>query len=200
MYFTKITKFKDLRLFMNKKSTPIIVIDYNEKTYLCVSFYSFIIMAKEIERKFLVKNNSYKSQSTAHHIVQGYICSEENRVVRVRIYDEQAFITIKNKTIGFSRDEFEYSIPIGDAQQMLETTCEKPIIDKVRFVMPFAGFKWEIDEFCRENEGLIIAEIELPDENTSFKIPDFIGSEVTGDARYYNANLYKHPFKTWINQ
>ncbi|MDD3406396.1 MAG: CYTH domain-containing protein [Paludibacteraceae bacterium] len=154
-------------------------------------------MAKEIERKFLVENVSYRKNATSKRICQGYICAEKDRVVRVRIYGEKAFLTLKNASIGFSRDEFEYEIPMNDAESLLERCCIKPIIEKIRYKVFYKNFCWEIDEFQRENEGLIIAEIELPDETTKFEKPDFIGEEVTCDVRYYNANLIKHPYCQW---
>lgn len=154
-------------------------------------------MALEIERKFLLLSNDYKAASTSKRIVQGYICSDKNRVVRVRIYGEQAYITIKNATIGFARNEFEYAIPVADAQVMLTEICEKPIIEKVRYRYDYKGFCWEIDEFHGENEGLVMAEIELPTVDCVFEKPPFIGEEVTNDTRYYNASLIKNPYKNW---
>ncbi len=154
-------------------------------------------MAIEIERKFLVNSFDYQKQSECTYIHQGYICAEKERVVRVRIYGEKAFITIKNAAIGFSRDEFEYEIPINEAKQMLDVVCIQPTIEKYRYKFQYKGFTWEIDEFLGENEGLVIAEIELESENTSFEIPNFIADEVTNDTRYYNANLIKNPFRNW---
>ncbi len=154
-------------------------------------------MAKEIERKFLVVNFSYREKSTSKRICQGYICAEADRVVRVRIYGEKAFLTVKNVAIGFARDEFEYEIPMSDAEALLERCCLQPTIEKVRYKLFYKGFWWEIDEFYGENEGLIIGEIELPDVTTAFEKPDFVGEEVTDDHRYYNANLIKNPYNQW---
>ena len=154
-------------------------------------------MALEIERKFLLLSDEYKAASTSKRIVQGYICSDKNRVVRVRIYGEKAYITIKNATIGFARNEFEYAIPVADAQVMLTEICEKPIIEKVRYRYDYKGFCWEIDEFHGENEGLVMAEIELPTVDCVFEKPPFIGEEVTNDTRYYNASLIRNPYKNW---
>ena len=151
----------------------------------------------EIERKFLLKNDDYKRFSQGIIIKQGYICSENDRVVRVRIYGEKAFITIKNATIGFSRDEFEYEIPFDDAEKMLKCVCQQPIIEKLRYKVEFEGFLWEVDEFLGENEGLVVAEIELEKEDQEFLKPDWIAQEVTNDVRYYNANLFKNPYKEW---
>lgn len=150
----------------------------------------------EIERKYLVTNNNYKS-GTPIRISQGYICSEENRVVRVRIKGDKAYLTIKNATIGFARNEYEYEIPVADAKAMLHNTCQQPIIDKTRYILEYKGFIWEVDEFHGDNEGLVVAEIELENKNQQFELPDFIGEEVTDDARYYNACLFKNPYKNW---
>ena len=150
----------------------------------------------EIERKYLVVNKLYKS-GTPIHISQGYICSEENRVVRVRIKGDKAYITIKNATIGFARNEYEYEIPVADAEAMLHNTCQQPIIDKTRYVLEHKGFMWEVDEFHGDNEGLVVAEIELEDKDAVFDLPDFVGEEVTGQPQYYNACLFKKPYKKW---
>lgn len=153
-------------------------------------------MAIEIERKFLVVNDNYKT-GEPHRIAQGYICSDHDRVVRVRIFDDKAFITIKNSTVGFSRNEYEYPIPVQDARELLENTCIQPVIYKTRYVLDFKGFVWEVDEFHDLNEGLVVAEIELENANEVFDIPDFVGEEVTGNPRYYNALLFKNPYINW---
>lgn len=154
-------------------------------------------MSQEIERKFVVSDMSFKEKATAHYIVQGYICSENDRVVRVRIYDNTAYLTIKNATIGFSRNEWEYPIPVDEAKDMLNAVCQQPIIEKTRYELNHKGFKWEIDCFHGANDGLVIAEIELPSEETTFELPPFIGKEVTGNERYYNACLIQHPYSEW---
>jgi adenylate cyclase len=154
-------------------------------------------MPQEIERKFLVKNASYKTLGKGEYIHQGFLSTTKERVVRVRIRGEKAWLTIKGITQGASRAEFEYEVPLADAQFMLEQLCEKPTIEKHRYIVPFAGFTWEIDEFHGENDGLVIAEIELPSEDAIFDLPSWVGAEVTSDARYYNANLVKNPFKNW---
>ena len=154
-------------------------------------------MAKEIERKFLVKNLYFKELSVCHKIEQGYICTEKERVVRVRRYDSCAFLTIKSASVGFARDEFEYEIPVDDAQKMLETICIQPTIKKCRYILFFEDKKWEIDVFEGENSGLIIAEIELENESETFKIPNFIGEEVTSDIRYYNSYINNNPYNSW---
>ena len=153
-------------------------------------------MAVEIERKFLVTNTNYK-MGIPQQIAQGYICSDKDRVVRIRIIDDNAFITIKNSTIGFARNEYEYQIPVQDAREMLQNTCIQPIISKTRYVLEYKGKIWEIDEFHGLNEGLVIAELELENENDSYEKPDFVGDEVTGNPQYYNALLFKNPYINW---
>ena len=152
-------------------------------------------MAKEIERKFLVKEGSWRNaKGTLYR--QGYLNSVKERVVRVRTLDDKGYLTIKGLTVGASRLEFEYEIPRQDADRLLDI-CEKPIIEKTRFKVMAGDFVWEIDEFFGENQGLIVAEIELESENQEFPRPDWIGDEVTGDPRYFNSNLIKNPYKTW---
>ena len=147
----------------------------------------------EIERKFLVVDDSYKQLSYgSFHIVQGYICSERGRSVRVRIRDERAYLTIKgpSENGGLSRYEFEREIPLEDGRQMMQL-CEPGIIDKTRWLVKFGNHTFEVDEFHGSNEGLVVAEVELAYEDESFKKPHFIGKEVTGDRRYYNSQLAK---------
>jgi CYTH domain-containing protein len=153
-------------------------------------------MAYEIERKFLLKNQNWRIDAAKKYYKQGYLAREGN-VVRVRIAGEKAFLTIKGQSRGISRAEFEYEIPMIDAHQMLDNLCEKPLIEKYRYIVDYQGFTWEIDEFLGENEGLIVAEIELNSETQTFPSPDWLGEEVSQDARYYNANLVKNPFKNW---
>jgi len=155
-------------------------------------------MAKEIERKFLVKNLKFKELGYSYKIEQSYICIEDGRVVRVRRCSNHAFLTIKSASVGFSRYEFEYEIPVDDAQKMLETVCIQPTLKKERYVVIFENKKWEIDVFEQENSGLIIAEIELESEDETFNIPDFIGQEVTNDERYYNSYISKNPYKYFV--
>ena len=156
-------------------------------------------MALEIERKFLVLNDSYKQESFSHsHIQQGYICSERGRTVRVRIRDEQAFLTIKGPSTdnGLSRYEFEKEITLEESKQLMQL-CEPGIIDKIRWLVKCEQHIFEVDEFFGENAGLVMAEVELSSVDESVKLPDFIGKEMTGDRRYYNSHLRKHPFKEW---
>jgi adenylate cyclase len=154
-------------------------------------------MAKEIERKFLVKDDSYKKLGQGEYLHQGFLSTDKERVVRVRIKGESAWLTIKGINIGATRAEYEYEIPMEDAEYMLEHLCLKPTIEKHRYLVPYAGFTWEVDEFHGENEGLVVAEIELPSEATPFDLPAWVGEEVTDDPRYYNANLVERPFRRW---
>lgn len=154
---------------------------------------------QEIERKFLVKNESFKSLATAEKkIAQGYLNTNLERTVRVRIANEKAFLTIKGKgnETGMTRFEWEKEIPLEEAKSLLEL-CEKGVIEKTRFEIPSGKHLFEVDEFYGENVGLIIAEIELSDENEAFEKPDWLGKEVTNDERFYNAYLSKNPFKNW---
>ncbi|MES2047509.1 MAG: CYTH domain-containing protein [Pseudomonadota bacterium] len=154
-------------------------------------------MGIEIERKFLVVDDGWKHQVEGVFMRQGYICSEPGRIVRVRVEGERAMLTIKGKTEGISRGEWEYAIPLEDARQLLDVLCEKPLIEKNRYRISFGGFVWEVDEFFGENAGLIVAEIELESETQTFTKPDWVGQEVSQDSRYANANLFKHPFQSW---
>ena len=154
-------------------------------------------MAKEIERKFLVKNESFKLFSTGVIYRQGYLNRDKARTVRVRVAGEQAFITIKGLTNGMERMEFEYPISITDANEMLETLCVKPLIEKLRYKIMSDGHLWEVDEFIGDNEGLTVAEVELKSSDENVVIPDWVGQEVTGDLMYFNSNLVINPFKSW---
>jgi len=154
-------------------------------------------MPKEIERKFLLKNDNWKSQFTSRMIIkQGYLSTKKERTVRVRIFGKKGFLTIKGETVGMTRLEFEYEIPVQEANELLQL-CEKPLIEKERFIVSRGKLKWEIDIFEGENAGLRIAEVELGDESQDVEIPDWIGEEVTFDHRYFNSNLVKLPFKSW---
>ncbi|MFA4839712.1 MAG: CYTH domain-containing protein [Candidatus Neomarinimicrobiota bacterium] len=154
-------------------------------------------MSKEIERKFLVVSGEYKSKGIAERYVQGYLCSLPERIVRMRIVGERAFLTIKGKMVGISRDEYEYEIPLNDAREILDKLCEKPLIEKDRYAVTVDGLVWVVDEFHGENEGLTVAELELKDEHQPFARPDWIGREVTGVPRYFNSNLTAYPFNRW---
>lgn len=155
-------------------------------------------MTIEIERKFLVINDNWRSLGIGKVYKQGYISTADKMTtIRVRIVGNNAYLTIKSKTEGISRHEFEYSIPLEDAEIMLETLCDRPLIEKVRYTINLDNLIWEIDEFKGENEGLIIAEIELKSETQVINIPDWVGEEVSHDSRYYNVNLAKHPYRKW---
>lgn len=156
-------------------------------------------MAKEIERKFLVKGDYKPFVTTETRIIQGYLSSARERTVRVRIKGDKGFITIKGigNESGASRYEWEKEIPVEDAGELLKL-CEPGIIDKTRYIVPErSGLKFEVDEFHGDNEGLTVAEIELPAEDQPFEKPGWLGDEVTGDLKYYNAVLVNHPYKNW---
>lgn len=154
-------------------------------------------MSKEIERKFLVNGNAWRTLAQGVLYRQGYLNSAKERTVRVRTAGEKGFLTVKGITNGVTRSEFEYEIPFADADEMLSGLAEKPLIEKRRFKIPAGSLVWEIDEFLGENAGLIVAEIELPDEDAPFERPDWLGREVSNDPRYFNSNLVRHPFSQW---
>ena len=153
----------------------------------------------EIERKFLVRSPEFKEQATGcSHFVQGYITSPPAKTVRVRIADDKAYLTIKGSgsASGMSRFEWEMEIPGKDALALLGI-CEGGVIEKDRYYVPFAGHTFEVDEFFGDNEGLVMAEVELSSEDEAFEKPEWLGQEVTGDSRYYNSSLRKHPYIQW---
>lgn len=154
-------------------------------------------MAKEIERKFLVVGDAWRKLAEGIRYRQGYLNSIKERTVRIRTVGDKAFMTVKGPTVGVTRMEFEYPIPYDDCVTMLEHQAEQPVIDKVRYKIPMGEFVWEIDEFFGVNAGLIVAEIELTSEDQAFDKPEWIGEEVSGDPRYYNAMLVAHPYTTW---
>lgn len=154
-------------------------------------------MSVEIERKFLVRNDAWKALGQSTLLRQGYLSSHPDRVVRVRIEGASAMLTVKGRTVGATRGEWEYPIPLEHAQVFLDTLCEKPIIEKYRYRLNYEGMLWEVDEFLGDNAGLVVAEIELATEDQAFVRPDWIGEEVTHDARYFNANLLRCPYSTW---
>jgi CYTH domain-containing protein len=154
-------------------------------------------MGTEIERKFLVTENSWRSLAAGVKYRQGYLNSAKERTVRVRTIDDKGFLTIKGLTTGASRAEYEYEIPVGDAAALLDDLCEKPLIEKNRYKIDFEGFVWEVDEFFGENQGLIVAEVELESEDQAFEKPGWIGEEVTGDPKYFNSNLVNNPYLKW---
>lgn len=154
-------------------------------------------MGIEIERKFLPAGDGWRGQGQPTLMRQGYLCSDPERTVRVRIEGERAVITIKSKVTGASRGEWEYAIPVPDAAELLERLCEQPLVEKTRHRIAYRGHVWEVDEFAGENAGLVVAEIELGSEDEAFDKPDWIGREVTGDKRYYNSSLIRSPYSKW---
>lgn len=152
----------------------------------------------EIERKFLIANEGWQSlvEGTPKRLSQGYLCSDPLKSVRVRIAGDRATITVKGSREGISRLELQYDIPVADAEIML-ALCERPLIDKTRHIVRHDGMKWEVDIFHGENDGLKIAEIELEREDQPVKLPDWVGQEVSHEARYYNSCLVKNPFRNW---
>ncbi len=155
-------------------------------------------MGIEIEKKFLLRNDAWRKDADAGTAFrQGYLTGSDKASVRVRIEGDNANINIKSATLGITRQEFEYSIPLDDAQSLLDNLCEKPLIEKTRYHLRYVDHVWEIDVFEGENAGLVVAEIELADENEAFARPDWLAEEVSGDPRYYNVSLVKHPFCDW---
>jgi len=153
-------------------------------------------MAQEIERKFLVISDDFKTGTEPVFIRQGFISTHKDHVVRVRIQGNKGFLALKGSGSGITRIEFEYEIPVEDAHQILEVFCTTTI-EKFRYKLLSEKHAWEVDEFLKENSGLTMAEIELQSEDEDFLKPSWLGKEVTGDPRYYNANLIDHPFCNW---
>jgi adenylate cyclase len=151
----------------------------------------------EIERKFLLTGDGWRALGQPVLLRQGYLSSQRERVVRVRIEGGQAMLTIKGQSVGASRGEWEYPIPLQDAGELLDGLCEKPLIEKYRTRVTLGDHVWEIDEFLGVNQGLVVAEIELKSEDESFDKPDWVGVEVTDDARYFNSSLIRNPFTSW---
>ena len=153
-------------------------------------------MPQEIERKYLVKGNQWRSLADGVFYRQGYIATIGKETVRIRLIGDRAWLTIKGASQGNTRAEFEYEIPAVEAQEMLDTLCTPPLIEKHRYKIIQDNLTWEIDEFLGENQGLIIAEVELNSEEQEITLPEWIDREVT-DPKYYNANLAKHPYSQW---
>lgn len=154
-------------------------------------------MVQEIERKFLVANDHWRRNATGTRYRQGFLSTEPERTVRVRMAGDRGTLTIKGKTVGATRDEFEYEIPREEAEHLLDTLCLRPLIEKVRYVLREGAHTWEVDVFEGENTGLVVSEIELEREDEVFERPEWLGQEVTDDPRYFNANLVKSPYNTW---
>lgn len=154
-------------------------------------------MAHEIEKKFLITSDAWRSLGEGKEYCQGYLSDGAGVTTRIRTIGTRGIITVKGPSQEGKRLEFEYEIPFEDAREMLEKLCHKPLIEKTRYKVTYQGFTWEIDEFKGENRGLLFAEIELESVNQHFDIPKWIGKEVTEDARYYNANLVSNPYSNW---
>ena len=154
-------------------------------------------MGVEIERKYMLAGDAWRALGQPVLLRQGYLSSDPERTVRVRVEGATGTVTIKGRSVGATRGEWEYAIPLADANELLERLCEQPLVEKYRRRIEFAGHVWEVDEFIGANQGLVVAEIELASEDQPFEKPDWVGAEVSGDARYYNANLIRHPFSQW---
>lgn len=158
-------------------------------------------MATEIEHKFLLANDDWRQHiQRSIYYKQGYLSSQPTSSIRVRIAGQQAWLNIKSATIGTTRQEYEYEIPLSDAQEILNTLCCKPLIEKTRHFIPINQHLWEIDEFDGDNKGLVIAEIELQKTGETFIKPPWIGVEVTHELRYYNNNLVDNPYQKWVKK
>jgi adenylate cyclase len=154
-------------------------------------------MAKEIERKFLVRPRKWRDLGAGLIIRQGYLTVSKERSVRVRTYGDRAYVTIKGHTSDLTRDEYEYEIPVDDANEILGKLCEHPPIEKTRYRIVFKGHTWEVDEYGGANRGLTVAEVELKSAKEPVELPDWVEREVSTDPRYYNSNLSTKPFSTW---
>ncbi len=154
-------------------------------------------MPQEIERKFLVRGDGWRDSGAGVPYRQGYLSTVAERTVRVRLIRDKGWLTIKGITVGATRAEYEYEIPADEASEMLDNLCERPLIEKMRYRIEHQGLIWEVDEFDGDNAGLIIAEVELYEEDQAIVLPDWVGEEVTDDPRYYNANLIANPFTRW---
>ncbi len=155
-------------------------------------------MAVEIEHKFLLADYSWREQvQKSVKYKQGYLSSQPTNSIRVRIAGDQAWLNIKSATIGTQRLEFEYPIPLSDAEEILTSLCRKPLVEKTRHFVPNGELVWEIDEFEGDNAGLVVAEIELDESGQHFAKPQWLSTEVTQDLRYYNNNLVDNPYKNW---
>lgn len=154
-------------------------------------------MGKEIERKFLVESDNWRSLAHGTRYRQGYLSTVKERTVRVRTIADKGYLTIKGVSEGIARLEFEYEIPIDDANTLLDDLCERPLIEKDRYKIALGDRVWEVDEFFGENAGLIMAEVELENEDQAFETPTWIGQEVSDDPRYFNANLIANPYRNW---
>lgn len=158
-------------------------------------------MAWEIERKFLVRCEQWRRLvRDSQRLIQGYLLLEQRSSIRVRVAGERALLNIKGATLGVRRREYEYPIPLADAQEMLAELCQGVPIEKIRHYVPFGRHLWEIDEFFGANAGLIVAEIELTDPDEDFERPPWLGREVSDDPRFYNSRLVEHPYQSWSTE
>jgi CYTH domain-containing protein len=154
-------------------------------------------MPVEIERKFLVTGDGWRGAGAGTRYRQGYLSLQAGASVRVRASRDTAYLTIKGETSGVSRAEYEYPIPLAHADELLDTLCIKPVIEKTRYRIEHRGLVWDVDEFAGENAGLVIAEVELESEEQAIELPEWVGDEVTGDPRYYNVSLVTNPYSKW---
>jgi CYTH domain-containing protein len=154
-------------------------------------------MAVEVERKFLVKNDTWRALAPGVPYIQGYLSVNDKNTVRVRIAGDVGYFTIKGKTKRYTRAEFEYPIPRQDAQEMLDTLCQPYLVEKTRYRIPVGDLLWEVDDFVGLNQGLVMAEVELSSAEQTIALPDWVGEEVSDDPRYFNSYLSQHPFTTW---
>lgn len=154
-------------------------------------------MGREVERKFVVVGDDWKTAAPGLAIRQGYLSTDPHRTVRVRTEGARGVLTVKGLTRGITRSEFEYDIPLADATQLLDRLCLRPLIEKTRHHLHFGGSAWTVDEFHGDNEGLVVAEIELTAASDSFERPSWLGAEVSHDPKYFNANLVASPYRSW---
>jgi len=155
-------------------------------------------MGTEIEHKFLLRDERWRQQTTRSvRMRQGYLTSDERCSVRVRVAGDQGFLNVKSGTLGIQRSEYEYPIPLAEAEEILDTLCAKPVLEKTRHYVPVGEHCWEVDEFAGANAGLIVAEVELSRPDEPFERPDWAGEDVSGDPRYYNSRLARQPYTTW---
>jgi adenylate cyclase len=157
-------------------------------------------MGTEIERKFLLKSDAWRSQSVGKPYRQGYVFKSTDVTVRIRIAGTQGYITLKGKAEQYARPEFEYEIPVDDAQAMLDLWCQPRVVEKIRYRVSFGGLIWEVDEFQGLNQGLILAEVELTSNTQAFEVPDWIGQEVSDQDRYFNSSLAVYPYTQWTTE
>ncbi len=159
-----------------------------------------VVVGREIERKFLVVGEGWKVAEAGTDLRQGYLCSDVERNVRVRLAGGKARLTIKGRAEGITRAEYEYDIPLDDARELLDTLCQRPLIEKTRYRIPLGEHTWEVDEFHGDNAGLVVAEVELGSADESFERPAWLGTEVSDDPRYLNANLARTPYSAWRHE